>query len=255
VSTGEQADVIRTGLRAAETFIEESRPWPYGIPHAMAEVRAAFAALASLVARCGEQAVLLEGLQRELRGKKNAAFHAEVAETQVASLEAERDALAKVLRAYAEFDDVIAALSDARREKYRALQAALGGRLAQAERQEADTTSGVGEHPRGESHAASRQPDSLNGPGGTPNPTPEPVPSDDHAALELAFRWIACLPEGRSSSQATCAFVPQDVYDRIAAAMATPCFVFCGADTCHDHGCRHVYRSAVADTSSGTSTE
>ena len=38
-------------------------------------------------------------------------------------------------------------------------------------------------------------------------------------ALELAFRWIAKLPEGRPDSTATCAYVPADVYERIKAAL------------------------------------
>lgn len=37
--------------------------------------------------------------------------------------------------------------------------------------------------------------------------------------LELAFRWIARLPDGRDPTTATCAYVPADVYEQIAEAL------------------------------------
>ena len=43
--------------------------------------------------------------------------------------------------------------------------------------------------------------------------------TQEREALELAFRWIAKLPEGRQDSTATCAYVPADVYERIKAAL------------------------------------
>lgn len=38
-------------------------------------------------------------------------------------------------------------------------------------------------------------------------------------ALDLAFRWIACQLPGREPSEATCAWVPDDVYSRIESAL------------------------------------
>jgi hypothetical protein len=40
------------------------------------------------------------------------------------------------------------------------------------------------------------------------------------AALREAESWIATLPEGRPDSQATCAYVPKAVTDRLAAALS-----------------------------------
>ncbi len=41
------------------------------------------------------------------------------------------------------------------------------------------------------------------------------APLSDREALALAFNWIACQPEGREPSEATCAYVPPDVYEQI----------------------------------------
>lgn len=38
-------------------------------------------------------------------------------------------------------------------------------------------------------------------------------------ALDLAFSWISRQLPGRESSEATCAWVPGDVYDRIARGL------------------------------------
>lgn len=42
------------------------------------------------------------------------------------------------------------------------------------------------------------------------------------AAMTGASSWIARLPEGRPASQATCAYVPVDVYERIESALTEP---------------------------------
>lgn len=75
-------------------------------------------------------------------------------------------------------------------------------------------TSGVGDHLRGESHAGTRQPDSLNGPSGTPNPTPEPVTSarlteaESFAATAVGgvverMRWEDVTPTSTSTRPAS----------------------------------------------------
>lgn len=38
-------------------------------------------------------------------------------------------------------------------------------------------------------------------------------------ALRVAFSWIAPLPDGRGDSEATCAYVPREVYDRLREAL------------------------------------
>lgn len=42
---------------------------------------------------------------------------------------------------------------------------------------------------------------------------------DARRGLALAFRWIAKQPDGRESSEATCAYVPPEVYEQLAAAV------------------------------------